>query len=429
MAIVILGAVAVFFLILLNKGSEYISMRLRFFIIPPILLMLISGYVLLLVQGNAVSTLDTKFAADSSKFLVSKAVMDNGDLESLITAYNKTIDEDQILRFVVMTAGDGTTFIGDHNASKGNMSTPTLLFMLMGTLLVLPFAFGAFIIVDKRVEGIKTFFSYFFICIFVLICMLPVIWIILASFFSEADIKGIVSIINKGEFFTKNFFTLANYEKNLSGGFLTYFKNSLVVSGVTACFCGILGVIAGYAFSRFQFPGRKKQLMWILISQLFPMAMMIVPLYIVSQLLGLSEGLLIIIIAYSATSLPFSIWMMKGYFDTIPIDIEEAAAIDGASTIGRLWHILLPLARPAIATTIFYSFITAWNEFAIASFFLNDDKLRTLPVALNAMLDNFNPQYALFSSAGVLSSLPVVLLFIYLQKHLVSGLTAGGVKG
>ena len=343
--------------------------------------------------------------------------------------FNRMMDGNDVPRFMLAYGEKGTFSIVQNEAVDGLRSGLSFVLLLLASFFIIQFGFGASVIVEQKYEGVKTFFYYFFLEAFVLVCMLPVIWILVASFFSETGIKSIISTIKDSEIFIKNFISLDNYTRNLEGMFLVYFRNSLVVSGVTALFCGTLGIMAGYAFSRFEFPGRKKQMMWILVSQLFPMAMMIVPLYIVSQVLGINKGLFVIVIAYSATSLPFSIWMMKGYFDTVPISLEEAASIDGASTLRRMWHVLLPLSRPAIATTIFYSFITSWNEFAIASFFLNTADLRTLPVALNAMLDPFNPQYALFSAAGVLASLPVVLLFIYLQKHLVSGLMAGGVKG
>jgi len=343
--------------------------------------------------------------------------------------FNRMMDGSDVARFMLDYDAKGRFFITQHEAVEGLRPGLTFGLLAIASFFILQLALGASVVVEKQYEGVKTFFYYFLLEAFVLLCMLPVIWIIVASFFSETGIKSIISTIKDSEIFIKNFFSFDNYSRNLQGSFLLYFRNSLIVSGVTALFCGMLGMMGGYAFSRFEFPGRKKQMMWIVISQLFPMAMMIVPLYIVSQVLGINQGLFVIVIAYSATSLPFSIWMMKGYFDTIPVSLEEAAAIDGASTLRRMWHVLLPLSRPAIATTVFYSFITSWNEFAIASFFLNTDALRTLPVALNAMLDPFNPQYALFSAAGVLASLPVVLLFVYLQKHLVAGLMAGGAKG
>jgi arabinogalactan oligomer/maltooligosaccharide transport system permease protein len=345
------------------------------------------------------------------------------------SGFNRMLDGNDVPRFAIGYTSRGVFQIVQHPEVDGLRPWLTIALLLLAALFIVQIGVGAGVIVEKKFAGVKTFFYYFFLETFVLICMLPVIWIMVASFFSETGIKSIISTIKESEIFIKNYISLENYQKNLEGMFLTYFRNSLIVSGVTAVFCGSLGILAGYAFSRFYFPGRRKQMMWILVSQLFPMAMMIVPLYIVSQVLGINKGLFVIIIAYSATSLPFSIWMMKGYFDTVPVSLEEAAAIDGASTARRMWHVLLPLSRPAIATTIFYSFITSWNEFAISSFFLNTKETRTLPVALNAMLDSFNPQYALFSAAGVLASLPVVVLFLYLQKHLVSGLMAGGVKG
>lgn len=430
--VIILVMVGVAFFYTLQRGADFLEFTLRYFVFGAVLLFLISGYVLMLIQGGEFQGRNTVFADKSAALLVQKGMLsaDGYSYKELVKKFNLSLDNQQNQRFSVNAEGQKPV-IRDAEAFRGDLGTLVLIFLVLGAILTVPLCFGAYTIVDKGLEGVKTFISYSLIVLFVVVCMIPVIWIIVASFFSKLEVTSMINLIQRGDFFTRNYFTLENYKEIVAGQsmFWVYFRNSLFVSGVTAIICGFFGVMAGYAFSRFVFPGRKKQLMWILLSQLFPMAMMILPLYIVAQILNLEKSLWIIVIAYSATALPFSIWMMKGYFDTIPVDIEEAAAIDGASTLGRLWHVLLPLARPAIATTVFYSFITAWNEFAIASFFLNLDELRTLPVALTSLLDPRNPQYAIFSAACVLASFPVVLLFIYLQKHLVSGLTAGGVKG
>ncbi len=410
-----------------SSGSGSMDNLLKYFVIFAMLAMLLGAHFILVANGNNSSATAVKFADKSVSFMVKNGLSYGGayGYKEVVKQFNKDIDG-RVENLYRVYEKDGKVSVKSALDASGGMGGLTFIFLLISGAVILPLAFGSYGIAYNKLEGVKSFLSYFFLVVFIFISMLPILWIIMASFFSKHDITSMATIIHSGQIFTKNFFTMSNYGELLSGNFLIYFKNSLFVAGVTAVVCGFFGIVAGYAFSRFHFPGRDKQLIGILISQLFPMAMMILPLYIVAQFLHIEQSLLIIILAYSATALPFSIWMMKGYYDTVPIDIEEAAAIDGASTVARLWHILLPVVRPAIATTVFFSFITSWNEFVIASFFLNQDKLRTLPVAVRAMLNSSN--YAGFSAAGVLASLPVVLLFIYLQKHLVSGLMAGGVK-
>jgi arabinogalactan oligomer/maltooligosaccharide transport system permease protein len=176
-------------------------------------------------------------------------------------------------------------------------------------------------------------------------------------------------------------------------------------------------------------------LIWVLTTQLFPLAMMLVPFYILATSvfpdvipgLKLTNSIFGLIIIYSATALPFAIWMLKGYFDTVPVDLEEAAAIDGASLFQLLFLILFPLTRPAIFTAFLFSFVQAWNEYAIANLFLTLADKYTLPVGLRTLLDNNN--MAGFATAAVVASVPVVILFLSMKKELVEGATLGAVKG
>ncbi len=212
--------------------------------------------------------------------------------------------------------------------------------------------------------------------------------------------------------------------------FAKWMFNSVVVALGTTVLGVFLACTAAYAFSRFKFPGQRTGLMAFLVSQMFPGTLMLIPLYIILvQWLGLGSSRLGLIIVYATTSIPFSVWMLKGYFDTIPKDLEEAALMEGAS-VGRIfWTIILPLAKPAVAVTALFSFMTAWNEFILAATFMDQEEMYTAPVGLRFFVGGFSQQWGYFAAGSIIVSVPVVFLFLYLQKYLVSGLTAGSVKG
>jgi arabinogalactan oligomer/maltooligosaccharide transport system permease protein len=153
------------------------------------------------------------------------------------------------------------------------------------------------------------------------------------------------------------------------------------------------------------------------------------PLFVLLNEMGLINQLLGLILVYSTTAIPFCVWMLKGYFDTIPADLEESALIDGASRFTIFWRIILPLSAPAVAVTALFSFMTAWNEFILASVFMTDASSFTLPVKINQYVGQYGVEWGLFAASSILVSIPVMALFYALQKYLVSGLTAGAVKG
>jgi len=211
--------------------------------------------------------------------------------------------------------------------------------------------------------------------------------------------------------------------------FGTWLLNSVLVSVMTTALGVFLACTAAYAFSRFRFPGRDGGMLAFLVSQMFPGTLMLIPLFIIIvKWLGLGNTFWGLVIVYATTAIPFCVWMLKGYFDTIPIDIEESARIDGASPQTIFFRIILPLAKPAIAITALFSFMTAWNEFILASVFLEAEAKYTAPVGLRFFVGGFSSQWGFFAAGSVIVSLPVVILFLYLQKYLVSGLTAGSVK-
>jgi arabinogalactan oligomer / maltooligosaccharide transport system permease protein len=212
--------------------------------------------------------------------------------------------------------------------------------------------------------------------------------------------------------------------------FARWLLNSIVISLATTVVGVFLASTAAYAFSRFRFPGRRAGLMMFLVSQMFPATLMLIPLYIlIVQVLGLESSYIGLVLMYAQTAIPLCVWMMKGYFDTIPKELEESALIDGASQSTIFFRIVLPLAKPAVAVTALFSFMTAWNEFVQAATFMNKEQMYTAPVGLRFFVSGFSEQWGYFAAGSIIAAIPVVVLFLFLQKYLVSGLTAGAVKG
>jgi arabinogalactan oligomer/maltooligosaccharide transport system permease protein len=212
--------------------------------------------------------------------------------------------------------------------------------------------------------------------------------------------------------------------------FARWLLNSIAISLATTVVGVFLASTAAYAFSRFRFPGRRAGLMMFLVSQMFPATLMLIPLYIlIVQVLGLESSYVGLVLMYTQTAIPLCVWMMKGYFDTIPKELEESALIDGASQLTIFLRIILPLAKPAVAVTALFSFMTAWNEFVQAATFMNKEQMYTAPVGLRFFVSGFSEQWGYFAAGSIIAAIPVVVLFLFLQKYLVSGLTAGAVKG
>ncbi len=211
--------------------------------------------------------------------------------------------------------------------------------------------------------------------------------------------------------------------------FLRHALNSVITALATTVVGVTLSCTAAYALSRFRFPGRKMGLTMFLVVQMFPATLLLLPLYVILDKLGLLNSILGLVLVYSTTAIPFCVWTLKGYFDSLPRELEEAARIDGASPWMIFRRIILPLSRPAIAVTALFSFMTAWNEFIMASTFMTDERKYTLPVLIQQSVTEFSADWGLFAAGAVITSVPVMIAFYVLQKYLVGGLTAGAVKG
>lgn len=224
--------------------------------------------------------------------------------------------------------------------------------------------------------------------------------------------------------------TLANFRAVLfEKPFLRWFLNSLTLSGLTVAFALVISIPAAYAYSRMKFFARRATLYLFLILNGFPTVLSMVAIYRLFRLFGLMNSYAGLAIVYTGGMIIFGIWNMKGYFDTIPVAIEEAARIDGVGFAGMLWKILLPMARPAIIVTAVLIFITTWNEYIYAVNFLTDREKFTLAAGLYSLQGTeYTRNWPVFAAGALLVTAPVLAVFFAIQRHMVSGLTAGGAK-
>ncbi len=279
---------------------------------------------------------------------------------------------------------------------------------------------------------------HLFLAVMVLYTVYPILWVVSIAFSGKqslaiADVPGDAGALSRLRAIVPwpAQWSLANFTSVFRDQpFSRWIVNSFLVSFATMILGVFLACTAAYAFSRFRFPGQRTGMMAFLVSQMFPGTLMLIPLYIIIvQWLGLGSTRTGLVLVYATTSVPFSVWMLKGYFDTIPKELEEAAVMEGASAGKIFWRIVLPLATPAIAITALFSFMTAWNEFILAATLMDKEDMYTAPVGLRFFVGGFSQQWGYFAAGSIIVSIPVVVLFLYLQKYLVSGLTAGSVKG
>tara|TARA_Y100001970_G_scaffold242600_1_gene307187 strand:- start:624 stop:1541 length:918 start_codon:yes stop_codon:yes gene_type:complete len=210
--------------------------------------------------------------------------------------------------------------------------------------------------------------------------------------------------------------------------FLLWSRNSIIISLLVTMTGVVFASIGGYALSRFKFKGREFGMIALLTTQMFPATMLLLPFFILLSYLGLINSYLGLIIIYSSTALPFCIWQMKGYYDTIPPALEESARLDGCTQLQAFYKIILPLSSPALVITALFSFMASWSEYVVAAIILQDPKLYTLPLGLKSFQASLSTQWGLYAAGAVVVSIPVTILFISLSKYLVSGLTMGSVK-
>lgn len=275
---------------------------------------------------------------------------------------------------------------------------------------------------ETAVKGIVLNSIYILLC---LTALLPIFYALIVSFGGKsAVLSGSLSILPKDP-------TLENYRTILiDEPFLLWLKNSLLLSVGTILVAMTCAIPAAYAASRWRFKGRKTLLRSLLILNAFPQVLSLFALFRVFKITGMLNSHMGLIIIYAGSMCVFAIWNMKGYFDTIPIEIEEAAKTDGASDLQTIRRIIMPLARPAIIVTCVMVLITVWNEYLFSTTFLLDSSTYSLAGGLYQLQSNdYSRNWSMFSAASILTSVPLVLVFFKIQKYMAFGLTAGGVKG
>lgn len=258
---------------------------------------------------------------------------------------------------------------------------------------------------------------------FLAFALFPIYWMVLTSIKPAADAVKLPI-----EYWTRTP-TFDNYIGIFTdSAFPIFFRNSLIVTSISAVITLVLSLFAGYSLSRFRFRGKQLTLMTFLMTQMFPVVVMIVPLYLGMTKIGLIDTLASLILCYSVINVPFCTIMIKGFFDRTPIALEEAAQIDGCSRFATLFRILVPVMLPGVVATFVFGFISAWNEFFLSLMFISSENLKTIPVGIGVFIQQFQVNWGSLSAGTVVALMPNVILFMLIQKYLIRGLTAGAVK-
>ena len=259
-----------------------------------------------------------------------------------------------------------------------------------------------------------------------LFAMLPFVWVFLASFKTRAELYATPIVYLPASL------SVANYVEAWTSKltpFSRFFANSLWVSSVTMVATTLVSILAGYALARFRFAGRQTFLLIFLATQMFPAVLLIAPLLSQWYALGLIDTYQALIYSNFSFTVPFTVWMLVGYFESIPLELEESAMLDGCNRFGALCRVVLPLAAPGVAATAIFAFVASWSELLFAITFTSQTEMRTLSAGLLFMVGQYEIQWGQLSAGVIISTVPVAILFTYLQRHLIQGLSAGAVKG
>jgi ABC-type glycerol-3-phosphate transport system permease component len=262
------------------------------------------------------------------------------------------------------------------------------------------------------------------VLVLLLVCVFPFAWMALSSIKSLGELYTVPPVC------LPEMPTLDNYRKVLfASNVPRYFLNSTVISLGATTIALILAIFASYGFARFNFRGKAAAQAFILVGQLLPTAAIIVPLFVTLRWFGLVNTWLGLILVYMILTLPLSVWMLTSYFRAIPAELEEAAIIDGASRLGVLFRVTLPLSLPGIVAIVVYAFVTTWNEFIFALVLAQDASVKTLPIGIAEFTTEFNTDWGAVMAASMIMTIPIAVLFLAMQRLFIGGLTAGALKG
>jgi multiple sugar transport system permease protein len=279
----------------------------------------------------------------------------------------------------------------------------------------------------RRAPAISTrrIATYALLLILAALVVCPFLWMLIGSFRPTYE-----QMRQQGQSLWIDHPTTENYARLFREyDFARYFLNSTFVAGATAIFATSIAAFAGYSLARFRFPGRGLVGFLILTTQMLPTVAIIIPLFLWFKQFRLIDTYWALLIAYNAFAIPFSTWMLRGFFAGIPPELEEAAQIDGAGQLGAFLQVVLPLSAPGLLATAIFSFILAWQEFLFAVTFTSSDQMRTLTVGIAAMRGKDVIDWGLLNSGVVVTTIPLAILFVLIQRYLVQGLTAGAIKG
>jgi len=276
------------------------------------------------------------------------------------------------------------------------------------------------------VGGIYKILIFIVLALYLIFTLFPLYWMVNTSFK-----EGKTAYRTPPDFIPRPF-TLINYQKlfNEDSTILRYLFNSFVIGFGTVAICTTFGALAGYSLSRFKIPGKRIIIMFIMLSQLFPLALLLIPLYIRFTRYGMIDTYSAVILAHSAIALPFSIWLIKGFIDTIPVELEEAAVIDGCGRFGVFSRIILPLITPGLVTASVTAFLMSFRDFLYALTLTSSEASRPISPGIQVYyMAVMSLRWTNLMAATVIATLPVIVIYIILQKYVVSGLTGGAVKG
>ncbi|HVC80006.1 MAG TPA: carbohydrate ABC transporter permease [Chloroflexota bacterium] len=282
----------------------------------------------------------------------------------------------------------------------------------------------------NRYSLLRRIFILAALAFFVIFSLAPFAWMVLSSFMFKSQLLT-------DPFALPPHFTLDNYARLFtsasdgigSSNFIRSIINSLVVCTITTVIALVIGSVGGYAFARLRFPGQNVLLLFLLAIQFLPAVTVIIPMYMMGRATHLLDSWWILIFAYTSFALPFALWILRGYFMSIPRSLENAARIDGCSRLGAFIKVVLPLSAPGLAATAIFTFLNAWDEFFFALIFTDTYKAKTLPVALSEFTSRHSIDFGLLMSGGVVANILPVIIALSMQGYIVRGLTAGGVKG